>query len=70
VAKFYGSDPQFIACSATIANPAELAQRLTEAEFECISENGAPSGEKFTQTLLRLAAGLNPLGSRLSLSRQ
>lgn len=47
VAKFYGSDPQFIACSATIANPAELAQRLTEADFECISENGAPSGEKF-----------------------
>jgi DEAD/DEAH box helicase domain-containing protein len=46
LAKFYGSDPQFIACSATIANPADLAQRLTEAEFECISENGAPSGEK------------------------
>jgi DEAD/DEAH box helicase domain-containing protein len=47
VARFYGSDPQFIACSATIANPAELAHRLTEADFECISENGAPSGEKF-----------------------
>ena len=47
VANFYGSDPQFIACSATIANPAELAHRLTEADFECISENGAPSGEKF-----------------------
>jgi DEAD/DEAH box helicase domain-containing protein len=47
VAKFYGSDPQFIASSATIANPADLAQRLTEADFECISENGAPSGEKF-----------------------
>jgi DEAD/DEAH box helicase domain-containing protein len=47
IAKFYGSEPRFIACSATIANPAELAQRLTEEEFECISENGAPSGEKF-----------------------
>ncbi len=47
VANFYGSDPQFIACSATIANPAELAHRLTEADFDCISENGAPSGEKF-----------------------
>src|ERR1700723_1960248 len=46
VASFYGSTPQFIACSATIANPRELAQRLTEAEFECVSENGAPSGEK------------------------
>jgi len=47
VANFYGSDPRFIACSATIANPADLAQRLTEAKFEGISENGAPSGEKF-----------------------
>jgi len=47
VAQFYGSSPQLIACSATIANPAELAQRLTETEFECIAENGAPSGEKF-----------------------
>ena len=46
VANFYGSDPQFIACSATIANPAELARRLTEGDFECISENGAPSGER------------------------
>jgi DEAD/DEAH box helicase domain-containing protein len=46
VAQFYGASPQFIACSATIANPGELAERLTEAEFECVSENGAPSGEK------------------------
>ena len=27
--------------------PRELAERLTEAEFECITENGAPAGEKF-----------------------
>ena len=47
VAQFYGSSPQFIASSATIANPAELAERLTESEFECIAENGAPAGEKF-----------------------
>ena len=47
VAQFYGSSPQFIASSATIANPAELAERLTESEFECITENGAPAGEKF-----------------------
>jgi DEAD/DEAH box helicase domain-containing protein len=46
VARFYGASPQFIACSATIANPGELAERLTEAEFDCIAENGAPSGEK------------------------
>jgi len=47
VAQFYGASPQFIACSATIANPGELAERLTESQFTCIDENGAPSGEKF-----------------------
>jgi DEAD/DEAH box helicase domain-containing protein len=47
VARFYGASPQFIACSATIANPGELAVRLTESQFECVAENGAPSGEKF-----------------------
>ena len=30
VARFYGSDPQFICCSATIANPGELAEQLIE----------------------------------------
>jgi DEAD/DEAH box helicase domain-containing protein len=47
IAHFYGSSPQFIACSATIANPDELAERLTETQFDCIAENGAPSGERF-----------------------
>ncbi|MBZ0252035.1 MAG: DEAD/DEAH box helicase, partial [Candidatus Methylomirabilis sp.] len=30
VARFYGSDPRFICCSATIANPKELAEKLIE----------------------------------------
>src|SRR4030081_2389364 len=47
IARFYGSDPQFICSSATIANPGELASRLAETEFEVIDENGAPAGEKF-----------------------
>ena len=46
VAKFYGSDPQFICCSATIANPGELASQLIEEEVEVVEENGAPAGEK------------------------
>src|SRR5213592_832038 len=46
VAAFYGTRPQFIATSATIANPAELAGRLTEEPIELIGENGAPRGEK------------------------
>jgi DEAD/DEAH box helicase domain-containing protein len=46
VAQFYGSNPQFICCSATIANPGELASQLTEKEVEVVEENGAPAGEK------------------------
>jgi DEAD/DEAH box helicase domain-containing protein len=46
VAKFYGSDPQFICCSATIANPGELASQLIEKEVDVVEENGAPAGEK------------------------
>ena len=46
IARFYGSDPQFICCSATIANPGELAERLIEDEVEVLDSNGAPAGEK------------------------
>src|SRR5712671_1768781 len=46
VAQFYGSNPQFICCSATIANPGELASQLMEKEVEVVGENGAPAGEK------------------------
>ena len=47
ICEFYGSKPQFICCSATIANPKELAEALTEAPFELVDRNGAPSGEKY-----------------------
>lgn len=46
ICRFYGSTPQFICCSATIANPRELAETLIEEPAELIAENGAPSGEK------------------------
>ncbi|MHB8502865.1 MAG: DEAD/DEAH box helicase [Candidatus Acidiferrales bacterium] len=46
IANFYGRDPQFICCSATIANPGELASRLLEKEVEVLDANGAPAGEK------------------------
>ena len=46
IANFYGSKPQFICCSATIANPGELAARLLENEVNVLDGNGAPSGEK------------------------
>jgi DEAD/DEAH box helicase domain-containing protein len=46
VAQFYGSNPRFICCSATIANPGEMASQLIEREVEVVEENGAPAGEK------------------------
>ena len=46
VARLYGSNPQFICCSATIANPGELASQLTAKDVEVVEENGAPAGEK------------------------
>ncbi len=47
VCRHYGSDPVFICSSATIANPGELAEHLTERPFELVDESGAPQGEKF-----------------------
>jgi DEAD/DEAH box helicase domain-containing protein len=44
--RHYGSAPQFIMASATIANPRELAERITGETVEEIAESGAPSGEK------------------------
>jgi DEAD/DEAH box helicase domain-containing protein len=46
VAQFYGARPQFICCSATIANPGALAGQLIERNVETIEENGAPAAEK------------------------
>jgi DEAD/DEAH box helicase domain-containing protein len=47
IARHYGSDPQIICSSATIANPRELAERLAERPFSLVDESGAPRGEKF-----------------------
>src|SRR6266581_3897916 len=46
IARFYGREPQFICCSATIANPGDLASRLLETEVEVLNANGAPAAEK------------------------
>jgi DEAD/DEAH box helicase domain-containing protein len=47
IAGFYGSAPQFICSSATIANPGDLAASLLEADLELVEENGASAAEKF-----------------------
>lgn len=46
IAQFYGRAPRFICCSATIANPGDLASRLIEDDVAVQSENGAPTAEK------------------------
>ena len=46
ICNFYGSDPQFICCSATINNPRELAETLTGERFTLVDKSGAPTGEK------------------------
>lgn len=52
ICQFYGSDPVFICCSATIANAAELAGAVVGREVT-VDRSGAPQGE-------RLVGLLNP----------
>ena len=48
ICRIYGSSPQFILCSATIANPGDLANRLTGLPFKVVDTDGAPyPGKQF-----------------------
>ena len=42
----YGSSPRIVCCSATIANPVELAGKLTGRAKRLIDDDGAPRGRK------------------------
>jgi len=69
ICRFYGSDPLFILCSATIANPAELAGELINAPVHAITDSGAPQGAK--HLLLWNPPVVNPdLGIRASARSQ
>lgn len=47
VCAFHGSRPQLITCSATIANPRELAESLcARQDFEVIDQSSAPVGPR------------------------
>jgi len=46
ICALYGSRPQFMFCSATIANPGEHAGRLTGLPFKVVDNDGAPYGGK------------------------
>jgi DEAD/DEAH box helicase domain-containing protein len=46
LARAYGSEPRFVLTSATIANPRDLAERLTGLEFMVVDRDGAPRAER------------------------
>jgi DEAD/DEAH box helicase domain-containing protein len=46
VANFYGSAPRFILASATIGNPGELAEKLTEETVHLIDNDGSARGPR------------------------
>jgi DEAD/DEAH box helicase domain-containing protein len=46
LARVYGSEPQFLLASATISNPAGLAESLTGAAATVVSDDAAPHAER------------------------
>ncbi len=46
IARAYGTEPRFVLASATIANPGELAERLTGRECRLVDRDGAPRAER------------------------
>jgi DEAD/DEAH box helicase domain-containing protein len=47
ICEHYGSNPQIVLSSATIANPIEHGQKLTGKEFEIVSDDGSARGKKY-----------------------
>ena len=46
ICKHYGSNPQFICSSATIANPREHAERICGLKMDLVDNDGSPRGPK------------------------
>jgi DEAD/DEAH box helicase domain-containing protein len=72
VCRFYGSDPVFVASSATIANARSFAERLLERPVALVERSGAPRGERHVLLVNPpvLDATLGLRASYLSVSRQ
>ena len=74
LARIYGSDPQFVLASATIANPGELARGLLGLDATVVADDAAPRAERtivlWNPELIDAELGLraSPLGdaSRLA----
>jgi DEAD/DEAH box helicase domain-containing protein len=65
LAAVYGSEPQFLFASATIANPGELAHLLAGEEAAVVADDGAPRAER-TIALWNPALLDEELGQRAS----
>nr|WP_321350154.1 DEAD/DEAH box helicase [uncultured Methanoregula sp.] len=46
ICRYYGSSPQFVLSTATLANPLEFAINLTGQPFVLVDKDGSPSGTK------------------------
>jgi len=46
VAAMHGVRPQLVACSATVGNPGELAERITGRPFTVVTQSGAARGPR------------------------
>jgi DEAD/DEAH box helicase domain-containing protein len=42
----YGGEPRFVLASATVGNPAELAERLVGVPFDAVTQDASPAGAK------------------------
>jgi DEAD/DEAH box helicase domain-containing protein len=47
ICSFYGSNPQFILSTATLANPIEFGEKLTGLSLELIANDCSPKGKKY-----------------------
>lgn len=47
IARYYGSDPQFIVSSATLANAEEFCEKLVGKKFKMVTDDGSTKGEKY-----------------------
>ena len=51
VARHYGAEPRFIACSATVGNPRAFARELFGRELDVVTRDGAPAPQRWLAAL-------------------
>jgi len=63
ICNYYGSEPQFILSTATLANPTEFAEKLVGSEFDLINEDCSPRGKKYFVLYNPYFDGAGPLST-------